>query len=177
MSARILLGYTQEGTGHTASNDFESLIYVLVWMCVLYAGPRTLREDKEIRHTVLRPWVTVGSASDALNLGAQKVGLRLQLSIVTDEFTKFFTPLSPTVGKLFTKLGQLSTTDHKCNFSAIRDILLEAFGTVEEEPNWSGMKDVYGYGLLKHGTKRKVPSYATERYEEESPRAARRLRT
>ena len=176
MSARILLGYSQEGMGHTASDNFESLIYVLVWMCVLYAGPHTLRQDKEIHHTVLQPWVTVGSTNDALNLGAQKAGLRLQPSIVTDEFTKSFMPLSPTVGRLFTKLGQLSTTDHKCNFSTIRDILLEAFGMVEEEPNWSGIKDVYGYGLLQHGTKRKVPSYAMERYEE-SPQATRQLCT
>jgi len=178
MSARILLGYTQEGTGHTTSDDFESLTYILVWMCVLYAGPHTLRKDKEIRRTVLRSWVMVSSDSDALSLGAQKVGLRLQPSIVTDEFTKFFKPLSPIVGRLFTQLGpQPSTTDHKGNFKAIRDILLEGFGTVKEEPNWSDIKDIYGYGLLQPGTKRKAPSYATERHEEELPRAAHRLHT
>ena len=62
-----------------------------------------------------------------------------------------------------------SATDTLHNYKTIRDILLKGFGTVEEVPDWSPAKDMYGYGLLKMvGKKRKIPSYAMDGYEVES---------
>ena len=165
MLSKILLHYKNGTMPHSASDDIESLIYVLVWMCVLYAGPGTLRKDRHITQTVLKPWVTVSTVTDAVSLGVHKAGLKIHLRTVTDEFTLFFKPLCQTVSRLLTKLGQLSTTDHILNYQAIRDILLEGFGTVEEDPDWSGAKDVHGYGLLQQDTKRKLPVYATGGYE------------
>ena len=166
MSANILVNYKKEVITHSASDDIESLVYVLVWMCVLYAGPGTLRKDKHVTQTVLKPWVSVTNATDAVSLGVHKAGLKSQPSTVTDEFTVFFKPLCRTVDRLLTKLGQLSKTDHMSNYKAIRDILVAGFGTVEEVPSWSGAKDIHGYGLLQQDTKRKLPPcYATNGYE------------
>ena len=178
MLSKILLNYKKEVITHPTSDDIESLIYVLVWMCILYAGPGTLRKDKHVTQTVLKPWVTVSSETDAVSLGAHKAGLKSQLSIVTDEFTVLFQPLCPTVHKLLTKLGELSATDHISNYRAIRNILLEGFATVEEVSNWSAAKDVHGYSLLQQNTKHKLPSYATNGYKAEEdgarPRDAHR---
>ena len=174
MSSKILLNYKKEAITHSASDDIESLIYVLVWMCVLYAGPGTLCKDKHVTQTVLKPWVTVSLETDAVSLGAHKAGLKSQPSIVTNEFTVFFWPLCPTVHKLLTKLGELSATDHISNYRAIRNILLEGFAMVEEVSNWSAAKDVHGYGLLQQNTKRKLPSYATNGYKAEEDGARSR---
>ena len=91
----------------------------------------------------------VASDTDAVNLGAIKAALKFDPSIVTDEFTTFFKPLSPIVDKLLLQLRQFSVTDHILNYTALRNVLLESFGTVEEVPDWNAAKDVYGYGLLQ----------------------------
>ena len=77
MSAHILQDYKETHMTHSASDDLESLVYVLIWMCVLYAGPGTPRKDMRIVDTVLRPWVTVTNAIDAVNLGAIKQGMKI----------------------------------------------------------------------------------------------------
>ena len=149
MSVNILRSYTRNGMTHSASDDIESLIYVLIWMCVLYAGPGTLRKDKHINKTVLKSWVSVTNETDASALAGFKTGLKHDPSIITDDFTLFFQPLSSIAGKLLKQLGQLSDTDHLLNYTAIRNILVEGFGTVEEVSNWTSAKDVHGYGLLQ----------------------------
>ncbi|KAI6013416.1 hypothetical protein PISMIDRAFT_105439 [Pisolithus microcarpus 441] len=127
MSASILIGYKKDETTHSASDDLESIIYVLVWMCVLYAGPRTVCQDKHVTQTVLKPWVSMTNPTDAVNLGLHKRGLTMEPSMVTDKFTTFFKPLCSTVDKLLRALGSnWSTTDDALNYKTIRDILLEA---------------------------------------------------
>lgn len=170
MSANILLHYRKADAVHSASDDLESLIYVLIWICILYAGPKTLRQDKHATDTILKTWVSVCNANDAVTLGTHKIGIRFQPSIITDDLTKFFQPLRLVVEKLLTTLGSTwSATDTMNNYKILRDILLEGFGTVKEAPDWSAAKDVYGYGLLKTaGGKRKIPPYATDGYEAES---------
>ena len=175
MSTNILLNYKKGGTMHTTSDDLESVVYILIWMCILYAGPGTLRKDKHVSNTVLKPWVTVANNLDAVNLGAIKTTLKSDPNIVTDEFTPFFKPLCPIVDKLLIQLGQFSAIDHRLNYRALRNILLEGFGTVEGVPNWSAAKDIYGYGLLQRVEKRKLPSYVTSA-RHESSRPARRAR-
>ena len=175
MSSNILSNFKKDVVVHTTNDDIESLIYVLVWICVLYAGPRTVRQDKQTTETALKPWVMVHNPNDAVNLGVLKNGLRYQPDIVTDDFTPFFQCLSPVVEKLFVALGSTtwSATDPIPNYKTIRDILLEGFGTVEEIPNWSPRKDLSGYGLLTSTKKRKLPSFATSRYEAHPSRSVR----
>ena len=166
MSSKILSSFKKNTAIHTANDDIELLIYVLVWICVLYAGPSTVRQDKQITETTLKPWVSVSTPNDAVSLGALKRGLRYQPSIVMDDFTPFFWCLCPMVENLFAALGSTtwSTTDSIPNYKAIRDILLEGFGTLKEIPDWSPRKDVSGYGLLKSRTKRRLPPYAMNKY-------------
>ena len=38
MSTNILLNYKKGGVTHTASNDLESIVYILIWICVLYTA-------------------------------------------------------------------------------------------------------------------------------------------
>ncbi|KAI6041728.1 hypothetical protein EDC04DRAFT_2601510 [Pisolithus marmoratus] len=150
MLANILISYKKDEMMHSASDDLELLVYVLVWICVLYTGPGTVHQDKHITQTVLKPWVSVTSPTDAVNLGLHKRGLTTEPSMVTDEFTTFFKPLCSTVDKLLRAVGSSwSTTNDAHNYKTIRDILLEGFGTVKKVPNWSGHKDTHGYGLLK----------------------------
>ena len=180
MSSQILLSYKADETTHTASDDLESLVYVLIWMCVLYAGPGTLRQDKHITDTVLKPWVSVTNATEAVSLGMQKAGLKTAPTHVTLEFTTYFQPTHSIVANLLTALDlKWSKTDHIANYKVIWDILLEGFDTVEEIPNWNAHKDVYGYGLLNKGSRKcKLPPYVTAEYsggkaESESSRAVR----
>ena len=81
MSTNILLNYKKGGVTHTASDDLESIVYILVWICVLYAGPGTLRKDKHVSNMVLKPWVMVANDTDAVNLGAIKTALKFDPSI------------------------------------------------------------------------------------------------
>ncbi|KAI6008563.1 hypothetical protein EDC04DRAFT_2610909 [Pisolithus marmoratus] len=157
-----LISYKKDKMMHSASNDLELLVYVLVWICVLYAGPGTIHQDKHVTQTILKPWVSVTNPTDAVNLGLHKRGLTTEPSMVTEEFTTFFKPLCSMVDKLLRAVrSSWSTTDNACNYKPIRDILLEGFGTVKEVPNWSGHKDAHGYGLLKGNAKHKFPPYAT----------------
>jgi hypothetical protein len=170
MSANILLNYRKPDTTHSASDDIESLIYILIWICVLYAGPKTLRQDKHAMDTILKSWVSVCSANDAVSLGMNKMGMRLQPTTVTDDFTIYFKPVCPIVEKLLNALGSTwSVADTMNNYKTVREILLEGFGTVKEVPDWSPAKDAYGYGLLRAkgpGKKRKLPPYVTDGYDE-----------
>ena len=77
MLSKILLHYKNGTMPHSASDDIESLIYVLVWMCVLYASPGTLRKDRHITQTVLKPWVTVSTVTDVVSLGVHKARLKI----------------------------------------------------------------------------------------------------
>ena len=161
MSTNILLNYKKGRITHTTSDDLESIVYIVVWVCVLYTGPGTLWKDKHVNNTVLKPWVMVANNTDAVNLRAIKTALKFDPGIVTDEFTIFFKPLQPIVDRLLTQLREFSVINHILNYWALKNILLEGFGMVEEVPNWSAAKDVYGYGLLQWEGKHKVPSYMT----------------
>ena len=180
MLAHILLDYKGSQMTHSASDDLESLVYVLIWMCILYAGPATLCEDKHVTETVLKSWVTVATDVDAMTLGALKTYIKSRPSTVTNKFTIYFQPVCSVVQKLLTELHHWSATDDIENhYQALRNILVEGFGTVKEVPNWSPAQDVHGYGLLHHKGKR-LPPWVTEGYDSNEaglPQPARRHHT
>ncbi|KAI5984373.1 hypothetical protein EDC04DRAFT_2615759 [Pisolithus marmoratus] len=125
-------------------------------------GPGTVHQDKHITQSILKPWVSMTNPTDVVNLRLHKRGLTTEPSMVTEEFTTFFKPLCSMVNKLLRAVrSSWSTTDDAHNYKTIRDIFLEGFGMVKEVPNWSGHKDVHGYGLLKGNAKHKFPPYAT----------------
>ena len=69
---------------HSTSDDLESLIYVLIWVCILYASPETLHEDKHVTETVLKSWVTVATDVNTMTLRVLKTYIKSQLSTVTN---------------------------------------------------------------------------------------------
>ena len=75
MSANMLLNYKKPNVVHSANDDLESLIYVLIWICVLYAGLKTLHQDKDTVETILKTWVSVCNANNTVALGIHKIGL------------------------------------------------------------------------------------------------------
>jgi len=144
-------------------------------MCVLYAVPETLREDKHVTETFLKSWVTVATDVDAMTLGALKTYIKSWPSTITNEFTIYFQPVCSVVQKLLTELHHWSPTDDiKNHYQALRNILVEGFGTVKEVPNWSPAQDVHGYRLLHRKGKCLLP-WVTEGYDSNeagSPRPA-----
>ena len=165
MSVHILLDYKGSQMMHSTSDDLESLVYVLIWMCILYAGPATLHEDKHVTETVLKSWVTVATDVNAMTLRALKTYIKSRPSTVTNEFTIYFQPVCSVVQKLLTELHRWSATnDIKNHYQALRNILVKGFGTVKEVPNWSPAQDVHGYGLLHRKGKRLLP-WVTEGYD------------
>ena len=100
MLVHILLDYKGSQTMHSTSDDLESLIYVLIWMCILYASPATLHEDQHVTETVLKSWVTVATDVDTMTLGALKTYIKSWLSTITNEFTIYFQPVCSVVQKL-----------------------------------------------------------------------------
>ncbi|KAI6012125.1 hypothetical protein PISMIDRAFT_9469 [Pisolithus microcarpus 441] len=81
---------------HTFSHDLESLIYVLVWICVLYQALNKIHSDHSIEQTCLKQWALAKTSNDIQALCDQKIG-QLSLRSVLSDFTPYFEPLKPTV--------------------------------------------------------------------------------
>ena len=118
---------------HKFSHDLESVIYVLVWICVLYQAPNEIRSDRKIEQTCLKQWALAKSPNDIQGLCDQKLGQLSSRSVLSD-FTPYFEPLKPTVTRLY-KLIQLSRDSSDkvvLDHAAVTDILMDAFRTVTE---------------------------------------------
>ncbi|KAI6006096.1 hypothetical protein EDD15DRAFT_2151332, partial [Pisolithus albus] len=79
---------------HTFSHDLESLIYVLIWICILYQAPNEIRSDRTIEQTCLKHWALAKTSTDIRNLWDQKVG-QLSTRSVLSEFMPYFELLKP----------------------------------------------------------------------------------
>ncbi|KAI6025139.1 hypothetical protein BKA83DRAFT_4006779, partial [Pisolithus microcarpus] len=85
---------------HMQAHDLESLIYVLVWVCILYQAPGEIHMDCTINETCLKTWVSVKSLQDIATLRDVKLG-QLQSKSVVEDFTPYFQPLKPFMEKLY----------------------------------------------------------------------------
>ncbi|KIK17895.1 hypothetical protein PISMIDRAFT_39784, partial [Pisolithus microcarpus 441] len=79
---------------HTFSHDLESLIYVLVWICILYQAPNEICSDWTIEQTCLKQWALAKTTADIQALCDQKVGQLSTRSVLSD-FMPYFEPLKP----------------------------------------------------------------------------------
>ncbi|KAI6013721.1 hypothetical protein BKA83DRAFT_4035192, partial [Pisolithus microcarpus] len=84
---------------HTFSHDLESLIYVLIWICVLYQAPNKIRCDWTIEQTCLKQWALAKTTADIQALCDQKVS-QLSMRSVLSDFTPYFEPLKPAITRL-----------------------------------------------------------------------------
>lgn len=116
---------------HEARHDLESLIYVIVWICILYPGPNMdpISTDK----TCLSMWAGCKTAFDVTKLFSAKAGEVLK-KIPLKQFTPYFRGLEPYVGRMYDAL-LASTMDPVANpltHDILKDILLDAFFNVPE---------------------------------------------
>lgn len=124
---------------HTFSHDLESLIYVLVWVCILYQAPNEIRRDKTIEETCLRQWAMAKTTNDIQALCDQKRGqLQHDSTTIFDQFTPYFEPLKPFVVRLYKLIRQSRDPDNNIplTHAAVTDVLMDAFNTVEEAPRF-----------------------------------------
>lgn len=139
MSLGLLREYSRPTNNfvHTVSHDLESLIYVLVWMCVLYQAPNDVREDKTIEQTCLKPWVEAKTMHEIRLLHDQKLGQLLEDS-VQEDFTPYFQPMAPFIFELYdlTKRSRDPRDNTILTCDLVKDVLMRAFETVQEVPEF-----------------------------------------
>ena len=136
MAIDLLQEYTSPSSNftHNFTHDLESVIYVLVWVCVLYQGPNEIRNDRSIEQTCLKQWASAKTTNDIQALCDQKLGQLASRSVLSD-FTPYFAPLKPTVTRLYKliqrsrdSVGDKIILDH----AAVIEVLMDAFKTVTE---------------------------------------------
>ena len=133
MAIDLLQEYTSPSNNftHTFSHDLESLIYVLVWICVLYQAPNEIHSDQTIEQTCLKQWALAKTTNNIQALCDQKLG-QLALRSVLSDFTPYFDPLKLTVTRLY-KLIQLSRDSGAIlSHAVVTEVLMDTFRTVTE---------------------------------------------
>ncbi|KAI6019347.1 hypothetical protein PISMIDRAFT_10731 [Pisolithus microcarpus 441] len=120
---------------HTFSHDLESLIYVLVWICVLYQAPNEIHSDHSIEQTCLKQWALVKMTNDIQALCDQKIGQLSSRSVLSD-FMPYFEPLKPAVTRLYKLIQSSHDSGDKIilNHAAVTEVLMDAFKMVTEVP-------------------------------------------
>ena len=133
MAIDLLQEYTSPSNNftHTFSHDLESLIYVLVWICVLYQAPNEIRSDRTIEQTCLKQWALAKTTNDIQALCDQKLGQLASRSVLSD-FTPYFEPLKPTVTRLYKLIQSSRDSGAILSHAAVTEIFMDAFRTVTE---------------------------------------------
>lgn len=117
---------------HQAKHDLESLVYVLVWICIIHGDPRTA--DRGPRHamdTSLAPWVIPKTLLEIRTLAVFKRG-DLYMRTVLKGITGYFAQLRPTVDQLFDAIVASYGEGRVLSHDQVKKILLDAFFSVEE---------------------------------------------
>ncbi|KAI6028039.1 hypothetical protein BKA83DRAFT_4038533, partial [Pisolithus microcarpus] len=98
MAVDLLQDHTnlREDFIHTFSHDLESLIYVLIWICVLYQALNKICSDHSIEQTYLKQWALAKMTNGIQALCDQKIS-QLSLRSVLSDFMPYFEPLKPAV--------------------------------------------------------------------------------
>jgi hypothetical protein len=129
---------------HEPRHDLESLLYVLIWVCIHYAGPRDVeRQNFSIHESPLRHWVNGGSYS---TIGRVKDSAMRNKKYweqdVLDTFTPYFEPLKPCASswrQLF--------LDEKITYAGVLKVLRDALSSLGDVEVWSEKDNPAGYGV------------------------------
>jgi len=137
MAIELLEGYANSKNNfiHMLSHNLESLIYVLVWICILYQAPNKIHSDRTIQQTCLKHWALAKTPNNIQALCNQKLGQLLSRSVLAD-FTPFFEPLKPTVTQLYKLIQHSCDPDDQAilTHTVVTGVLLDAFSMVTEVP-------------------------------------------
>ncbi|KAF8547964.1 hypothetical protein OG21DRAFT_1489771 [Imleria badia] len=134
MAIEILGEYTvQDGTiQHHPKHDLESLIYVLVWICVLYDDPWVeVSSPCSATSMCLNTWISPKSLQQVRNLGVFKQG-DLYEQVAFQEFTPYFKCLRDTIALLYNALSQSYDGGPALSHATIKEILLDRFFSMQE---------------------------------------------
>ncbi|KAK7019871.1 hypothetical protein R3P38DRAFT_2535963 [Favolaschia claudopus] len=127
---------------HQPDHDLESFLYVLIWICVHYAGPKgVVRQNFNIYHSPLEPWVNGTSY--------KTIGMAKWCSMVNDDaweevlscFAPYFEPLK-TCATAWRKLF----SDKQLNYEEVFQVLQTAIDSLDDSEIWSSKDDPTGYG-------------------------------
>lgn len=135
MAVDILEQYNKptKGFTHTFAHDLESIVYVLVWVCIIYQGPNEVRTDRSIEDTCIKLWSQAKTPNDILCLCDQKMGQLGSRSMFVD-FTPYFKPLQPTITRLYKLIIRSREPDDEyvLTHAAVTEVLMDAFKAVKE---------------------------------------------
>ncbi|KAJ7625017.1 hypothetical protein DFH06DRAFT_1008349 [Mycena polygramma] len=134
---------------HEPRHDLESLLYVLIWVCVHYAGPCDVeRQNFGIYESPLSDWVS-GSTYKAI--GKMKKSTMTDNDLwegeVLETFAPYFEPLKPCASA-----WKQLYVEKNLTYDAVLDVLRTALDSLDDVESWSEKDDPEGYGV---GQKRK----------------------
>ncbi|KAJ6481743.1 hypothetical protein C8R45DRAFT_831406 [Mycena sanguinolenta] len=142
MSTEVLIKGEQLSQ-HEPRHDLESLLYVLIWVCLHYAGPGNVeRHNFDINYSNLRSWV---HGETFMSIGVFKRGIMLDdelwESLVLDSFAPYFEPLK-SCASVWRELYQGKTL----TYTAVLEVLKAALSSLSDQEDWSAKDDPAGYG-------------------------------
>lgn len=98
---------------HTFTHDLESLIYVLVWICV-YQAPKEVCNDQNINQTCLKQWALAKTLNNIGNLCDLKLRQPLLRAVLSD-LTPYFMQMKSIISKLYRLYSQLLSSQQQSN--------------------------------------------------------------
>lgn len=117
---------------HQLKHNLESIIYILVWICVLYLNPKSPEHQPLNAHDMcLCTWTSCKTCTDIEALWSTKMG-ELITWVLLQHFTPYFQGLVPYMDRLYAFLTSIPFTHLPLTYNVLRDILLNAFFGVQE---------------------------------------------
>ncbi|KAJ7628532.1 hypothetical protein FB45DRAFT_39871 [Roridomyces roridus] len=133
MAVEVLLRGDQL-QAHEAKHDLESMLYVLIWLCLYYAGPGNIeRQNFDIRHSPLVGWIE----GSFISMGLAKSGTLRDAygwQLCLDQFAPYFAPIKQCITEwkeLFVK--------NKLKHEAVLKVLRDGLAALPEEESGRGM--------------------------------------
>ncbi|KAJ7130173.1 hypothetical protein C8R44DRAFT_978331 [Mycena epipterygia] len=137
---------------HQPRHDLESLLYVLIWICVHYAGPDNVeRQNFDIYESYMKSWVRGDTYSDIGLMKDSGMKTFWQRNILSN-FAPYFEPLKPCVSA-----WRQLYVDSNLTYDAVLGVLRNTLPTLDDAEVWSKKDDPLGYG--EEGKKRKRSAF------------------
>ncbi|KAN0094988.1 hypothetical protein V8E55_003275, partial [Tylopilus felleus] len=155
MALEILHAFASEtpvNFTHQPKHDLESIVYVLIWICVLYSNPNSLEHRPCNPHEMcLSGWASCKTCKDVEMLWSTKTG-ELLTQVPIQYFTPYFHGLKEHIAKLYQAIAN-NALDHR----VLRETLLDAFWGVQElSPDLTHVSRSLGVVLAKRSMKPEV---------------------
>ncbi|KAJ7454763.1 hypothetical protein FB451DRAFT_653075 [Mycena latifolia] len=145
MSSAILIHGSS--TRHKPSDDLESFLYVLIYICIRYAGPHNAPRA-DVGATIAGMQVFNADSGSAHAIGRYKKHvLSARGALERDifpHFSMYFEDLKPCVGAL---RDAFAKNRHKLTYDAVLDVLRSTRDALPAVEVWSPQDDPVGYEL------------------------------